>query len=81
MLPSDIPNILLPPTFFTAILLLALVFWALGIISIYVSTIYVIAKYHIKDYAHIVTNVAFPLGMSDLYLIREVLGFTYHPIT
>lgn len=79
MLPSNIPNILLPPAFFTALFWIALWLWALGIVSVYVSSIYVIKKYNTNVYANIVTHIAFPLGMSDLYLLREVLGLLIAP--
>jgi hypothetical protein len=81
VLPNNIPNILLPPAFFTALFWLALLFWAFGIVSIYVSRVYVVTKYKTHIYAEIVTHITFPIGMSDIYLLKEVFGITDHSIT
>jgi hypothetical protein len=80
VLPSNIPDVVLPPAFFTALFWLALWLWLLGIISIYISSIYVIEKYKLKAYAIIAMHTALPIGMSDLYLQREVLGLLIPPI-
>jgi hypothetical protein len=82
VLPNNIPDsILLPPAFFTALFWIALLLWAFGIVSIYVSRVYVVEKYNTHIYADIVTHITFPIGMSDIYLLREVLGITDHSIT
>lgn len=79
LLPSNIPDIILPPTFFTALFWVALLLWALGVASIYVSSVYPIERYNIKAYANLVTHVALPVGMTDLYLLREDLLITPLP--
>lgn len=71
VLPSNIPDIILPPTFFTALFWAALWLWALGVASIYVSSVYQVERHNTRAYANIVTHVALPAGMSDLYFPRE----------
>jgi hypothetical protein len=66
VLPKNIPNVILPPAFFTALFWVALLVWALGTVSIYVARIYVIQKYNAHIYADIGTHVFFPIGMSDI---------------
>ena len=80
MLPSNIPNILLLPHFFRVLFYFALVFWIVGIFSIFASakllTIRKVGKFDLNDWTGVLTPSTLLSGMSDLYLLREVLGIT-----
>ena len=77
MLPNNIPNILLPPAFFTALFWVALWVWALGIVSIYVAKVYVIKKYNTHIYADMVTLIYFSIG---IYVLKRYLGLLITPL-
>lgn len=78
ILPNNIPDVLVPPGFFAALFWIALVFYFLGVVSVYVSSIFTFAdrfeKYNLRTWAKIVTHVTFLIGMRNLYLLGEGLG-------
>ena len=73
LLPGGIPDGLQPPTFFTALFWLALLLWFFGLLGLFVSSVFEVQKAETKAYASICAYLFLPFGISDLYLLREVL--------
>jgi hypothetical protein len=68
MLPGGLPDNLKPPPFFTALFWLALWLWFLGMVALFISSVFVIEKAEVKAYASIVVHLFLPFGISYLYL-------------
>lgn len=80
-LQDGLSKILLPPHSFTVLFWIALCSWFIGILSIFISSVFSVENANVKFWANIVAHLGLLLGMGDLYLPREVFGLLITPLS